>query len=103
MTDITDKAVLMKCERCGYQEMAPIRDLELLRSVEEDLTDYEDHLLCPFCLSDMYRADSPRFNKNNDKQYHLKYYILIFSMPKTSCFLIGYTMFYYGDSLKFLI
>ena len=25
--------------------------------------DNEDHMLCPFCLNDMYREDSPRFHK----------------------------------------
>ena len=61
MTGTTDNRVLMKCEKCGYQELVPLTDLELLRSVEKDLSNYEDRLLCPFCLHDMYRADSHRF------------------------------------------
>ena len=51
----------MRCERCGYKELVPLHDLEILRYLEDDLTDYEDHLLCPLCLHDMYRADSKRF------------------------------------------
>jgi len=51
----------MKCVNCGYEELVPLSDLELLRDLPP-ISD-EDHLLCPFCLHDMYRKDSPRFKK----------------------------------------
>ncbi len=60
MTDNTDKNVLMKCENCGYEELVPLSDLEILRELPP-FSD-EDHLLCPLCLHDMYRKDSPRFS-----------------------------------------
>ena len=49
MTDTTEQFVLMKCEK-----------LRQLTTPD----DTEDHLLCPFCLHDMYRIDSPRFKHN---------------------------------------
>ena len=61
MTDNTDNNVLMKCVNCGYEELVPLSDLELLRDLPP--ISNEDHLLCPFCLHDMYRKDSPRFKK----------------------------------------
>lgn len=61
MTEHTDKAVLMKCEVCQYEELLPIEDYKLLSRIEH--LDSEVHMLCPFCLSDMYRADSKRFQK----------------------------------------
>ena len=61
MTDITDKNVLMKCENCGYEELVPLSELEELRALPP-ISD-EDHILCPFCLHDMYRKDSSHFNK----------------------------------------
>lgn len=62
MTENTDNRVLMRCENCGYLEYVPETDLALLRDLSQD-KDEEDHLLCPFCLNDMYRADSSRFSK----------------------------------------
>ncbi len=67
MTDNTEKTVLMKCERCGYEEEVPQKDLDLLRSVDKDPEHCEDHLLCPFCLSDMYRKDSYHFRNHNHR------------------------------------
>ncbi len=61
MTDTTEQFVLMKCEKCGYTENVPIHDILILRQLTTP-DDTEDHLLCPFCLHDMYRIDSPRFN-----------------------------------------
>ena len=60
MTDNIEKNVLMKCEHCGYEEFVPLSDLEMLRLFSEP-DDIEDHLLCPFCIHDMYRKDSSRF------------------------------------------
>lgn len=61
MTECTDKNVLMRCERCGYLEYVPEKELQLIAELPPH--DEEDHILCPFCLNDMYRADSPRFQK----------------------------------------
>ena len=63
MTDTTEQFVLMKCEKCGYTENVPIHDILMLRQLTTP-DDTEDHLLCPFCLHDMYRIDSPRFKHN---------------------------------------
>ena len=51
----------MKCENCGYEELVPLSELEELRALPP-ISD-EDHILCPFCLHDMYRKDSSHFNK----------------------------------------
>ena len=61
MTEHIDKAVLMKCEGCQYEEYLPLEDYILLSKLEP--LDPEVHMLCPFCLSDMYRADSDRLKK----------------------------------------
>ena len=62
MTEPTDKVVLMKCTKCGYVESVPLKDLILLREIEP-IDDTGDHILCPFCLHDMYPIDSPIFKK----------------------------------------
>ena len=61
MTERTDKTVLMKCEGCQNQEELPVEEYKLLSKIEP--LEPEVHMLCPFCLSDMYRADSKRFRK----------------------------------------
>ena len=61
MTDHTDNLVLMKCEKCNYLEKISEEELAILRRLPP--LDDEDHMLCPFCLHDMYRIDSPRFIK----------------------------------------
>ena len=63
MTDTTEQFVLMKCEKCAYTENVPIHDILILRQLSTP-DDTEDHLLCLFCLHDMYRIDSPRFKHN---------------------------------------
>mgnify|MGYP000478331214 CR=1 FL=1 len=80
MTDTTGKRVLMKCEKCGKNEATMYyketvngvtREMHLCpecaqkENLISDLPphDDEDHMLCPFCLNDMYREDSPRFQK----------------------------------------
>ena len=60
MTENIDKNVLMKCEKCGYEEKVPLSDILLLRELSAPFE--EDHLLCPFCLNDMFRKDSHHFN-----------------------------------------
>lgn len=57
MTDTTEQFVLMKCKKCGYAENVPIHDILILRQLSTP-DDTEDHLLCLFCLHDMYRIDS---------------------------------------------
>ena len=64
MTDNIENSVLMKCEKCGFEEKVPQSDIDLLR--EFSLPDEEDHLLCPFCLNDMFRKDSYHFIKTNN-------------------------------------
>ena len=61
MIDNIEKTVLMKCERCGYQEEVPISTLEKLKDLPPVSDVYK--ILCPFCLNDMYEADSDRFRK----------------------------------------
>lgn len=61
MTDTTGKRVLMKCEKCGYLEYISEEELKLISDLPPH--DDEDHMLCLFCLNDMYREDSPRFQK----------------------------------------
>ena len=51
----------MKCEKCGYLEYISEEELKLISDLPPH--DDEDHMLCPFCLNDMYREDSPRFQK----------------------------------------
>ena len=63
MTENTDKNVLMRCVYCGYQEYLPENDLLLLREIYHLKPSDEDTVLCQFCLHDMYRTDSDRFNK----------------------------------------
>ncbi len=65
MTDNTDKSVLMKCIKCEYQEYLPEKDLLTLRKMYNLKDTDEDTVLCPFCLSDMYRIDSPALNKQH--------------------------------------
>ncbi len=57
MTDTTEQFVLMKCKKCGYAENVPIHDILILRQLSTP-DDTKDHLLCLFCLHDMYRIDS---------------------------------------------
>ena len=59
MTENIEKRVLMKCEACGYQEEVPMSTLETLRNLPPASDEYK--ILCPFCLHDMYEADSYRF------------------------------------------
>ena len=61
MTENTEKKVLMKCESCGYQEEVPVSTLETLRNLPPASDEYK--ILCPFCLSDMYEADSYHFTE----------------------------------------
>ena len=56
----------MKCATCGYQEYMSESDLALLRHLPP--ASKEDKAMCPFCLNDMYRADSLRFYKDNTKE-----------------------------------
>ena len=63
MTETTEKSVLMKCVKCGYQEYLPEEDLRTLRDLYDMKPEDEDTVLCPFCLHDMYRVDSPVFKK----------------------------------------
>ena len=63
MTENTDKTVLMKCAKCGYQEYLPEEDLRTLRNMYKMKPEDEDTVLCPFCLNDMYRTDSPIFKQ----------------------------------------
>ena len=64
MTDSTDNRVLMKCIKCGYEEMETEENLAFLRSLPPSNDSPEDdHMLCPFCLNDMYRKNSYHFNK----------------------------------------
>ena len=63
MTETTEKSVLMKCVKCGYQESLPAEDLRTLRQLYNMKPEDEDTVLCPFCLHDMYRIDSPVFKQ----------------------------------------
>lgn len=63
MTEPTDKAVLMKCIKCGYTENVPLKDLLQLREIYDLKGPEEDSVLCPFCLHDMYPVDSEHFKK----------------------------------------
>ena len=51
----------MKCETCGYQEEVPVSTLEKLKNLPPVSEEYK--IMCPFCLNDMYEADSDRFRK----------------------------------------
>ena len=51
----------MKCERCLYQEEVPVSALEKLKNLPPVSDEYK--VLCPFCLNDMYGADSDHFRK----------------------------------------
>jgi len=51
----------MKCERCGYQEEVPVSTLEKLKNLPPESEEYK--IMCPFCLNDMYEADSDHFIK----------------------------------------
>ena len=61
MTDDIERAVLMKCEVCGYQEEIPVSTFEKLKNLPPVSEEYK--IMCPFCLNDMYEADSDRFIK----------------------------------------
>ena len=61
MTDNIDRTVLMKCEVCGYQEEVPLTTLEQLKDLPPASDEYK--ILCPFCLNDMYEADSDHFKR----------------------------------------
>ena len=61
MTDSIEKTVLMRCEVCGYQEEVPVSTLEKLKNLPPVSEEYK--IMCPFCLNDMYEADSDRFIK----------------------------------------
>lgn len=61
MTDNIEKTVLMKCEVCGYQEEVPVSTLEKLKNLPPASDEYK--IMCPFCLNDMYEADSYHFTK----------------------------------------
>jgi len=67
MTETTDNSVLMKCINYGHQEYLPEKDLLLLREVYNLKPEYEDTVLCRFCLHDMYRIDSDRFRKQSSR------------------------------------
>lgn len=62
MTDTTEKYALMKCENCGYEEKLPESELDSMRDFFNSYNE-EDHVLCPFCLHDMYRKDSKHFRQ----------------------------------------
>ena len=64
MIDNTDKNVLMRCPICAYLEEVPQETLTMLRNLPPESD--EDKILCPYCLNDMYRADSDRFKKDNE-------------------------------------
>lgn len=51
----------MKCETCGYQEEVPVSTLEKLKNLPPVFDVYK--IMCPFCLNDMYEADSDRLTK----------------------------------------
>jgi hypothetical protein len=51
----------MKCETCGYQEEVPVSTLEKLKNLPPVSEEYK--IMCPFCLNDMYEADSYHFIK----------------------------------------
>ena len=53
--------LLCDCGNVATKKNPPLSDIELLR--EFSSTDEEDHLLCPFCLNDMFRKDSHHFIK----------------------------------------
>ena len=59
--DRIEKTVLMKRERCLYQEEVPVSTLETLKNLPPVSDVYK--IMCPFCLNDMYEADSVRFTK----------------------------------------
>ena len=61
MIDNIEKTVLMKCEVCLYQEEVPVSTLEKLKNLPPVSDEYK--VLCPFCLNDMYEADSDHFRK----------------------------------------
>ena len=62
MAESTEQTVSMKCEKCGYTENVPLKDILFLRKFS-DPGDNEDHILCPVCLGDMYRLDSDHSKK----------------------------------------
>ena len=43
MTEVTDKSVLMICEKCGYRENVPWSDLLKIRELYDLKEDDEDH------------------------------------------------------------
>ena len=62
MIDNIEKTVLMKCEACSYQEEVPISTLERLKNLPPKADEYK--ILCPFCLNDMYEANSYHFKNS---------------------------------------
>ena len=56
----------MKCEVCHYQEEVPVSTLEKLKNLPPVSQEYK--ILCPFCLSDMYEADSDRFKTDKSQE-----------------------------------
>jgi DNA-directed RNA polymerase subunit M/transcription elongation factor TFIIS len=57
MIEVTDNLVLMKCRKCGYEELVPQDDLDKIR-VFTKVEPKDDHILCPFCLNDMFRKQT---------------------------------------------
>ena len=45
MTENTDNTVLMKCEKCGYQEYVPEKELLMLREIYHMKPEDEDTVL----------------------------------------------------------
>ncbi len=63
MTETTEKTVLMRCVSCNHQEEVPVSTLERLKDLLPRSEEYK--ILCPFCLNDMYEADSYHFIKKH--------------------------------------
>ncbi len=61
MTENTEKTVLMKCVSCAHQEEVRVSTLEHLKNLPPKSEEYK--IMCPFCLNDMYEADSHHFKK----------------------------------------
>lgn len=52
----------MKCEACSYQEEVQVSTLERLKNLPPVSDEYK--ILCPFCLNDMYEANSYHFKNS---------------------------------------
>ena len=63
MTDNIDKTVLMRCAFCSYQEEVQESTLKTIQKLPPVSDVYK--ILCPFCLNDMYEADSEVFKKSH--------------------------------------